>query len=202
MPKIAVITAQPNHNLYTLLQAHQEKNLKDGEISLVVSRTEGALRLARKTGVETVLIPEDGEQGYDGALAGELAAHKLDLIVTLDSPHHFHANFINQFPRKIIAIHPALAGQFETADAVEQAFEAFHNRQIRWSGCNVHYVGPKGTVDDVMRQLVVPVEPKDTLERFAARMRKGEKWLLLKGVKQFLYELRIRNKRTTTSKRS
>jgi folate-dependent phosphoribosylglycinamide formyltransferase PurN len=42
----------------------------------------------------------------------------------------------------------------------------------------------------------VPVEPKDTLERFADRMRKSEKWLLLKAVKQYLYELRNTDKRS------
>ncbi|HLV34097.1 MAG TPA: formyltransferase family protein [Spirillospora sp.] len=194
MPNIAVISQDANHNLLTLLEAHQEKNLKDGELTLVATRAESSLRHARKAGVETLEITADG--AYNAELADQIAVHKPDLIVVLDSPHNFDAAFLKKFPNKVIAVHPALAGQFPDADAVERAFKAFHDKEIKWSGCHVHYVGPAGTAAKVMRQLVVPIEPKDTLERFAARMRKGEKWLLLKAVKQFLYELRNQNKRS------
>ena len=86
MPKIAVITTQPNHNLQTLLEAQQEDNLKDGEITLVVSAAESSLRLARKSGVDALQVEEGA---YDAAVADKLAAYKPDLIVTLDSPHRF-----------------------------------------------------------------------------------------------------------------
>jgi phosphoribosylglycinamide formyltransferase-1 len=192
MPKIAIITAEANHNLEALLEARAEKNLKDGDLAVIISHSEDTRRLAAEAGIETLALEANGV--YDGALADRLNAHQPDLIVALDTPHNFTAEFLDKFPHKVIAIHPALNGQFSSADAVERAYEAFRKDEIKWTGCNVHYVGAGGTAAEVMRQLVVPVEPKDTLERFATRMRKSEKWLLLKAVKQYLYELRNTDK--------
>ena len=194
MPKIAIITAEGNHNLDALLEARADKNLKDGDLAVVVSRNEDTRKLATDEGVE--VMPLDGNGAYGPELADKLAAHKPDLIVALDTPHNFSAAFLEKFPRKVIAIYPVLAGQSTGTNAVERAYEAFQNHEIKWTGCNVHYVGADGETAEVMRQLVVPVEPKDTLERFTDRMRKAEKWLLLKAVKQYLYELRNTDKRS------
>ncbi len=197
MPRIAVITADDNPNFHALLEAHQEQNLKDGEVTLVASSGENPLRQAREAGIETLELPAGS--ACDGELAARLAPHKPDLIVALDDPHHFDAAFLRKFPRKVIAVHPALAGQFPAPDAIQQAYEAFQKQEIKWSGCNIHYVGPNGSTAEVMRQIVVPVEPKEPLDHFTARVRKSEKWLLLKGVKQFLYELRNRKPRHTAA---
>jgi phosphoribosylglycinamide formyltransferase len=191
MPKIAVITAEVNHNLDALLEARAEKNLKDGDLAVIVSHSEDTRKQAAEAGIEA--LPMDVNGAYGPELADKLAPYQPDLIVALDAPHNFSSAFLKKFPRKVIAIHPALNGQFATADAVARAYEAFRKGEIKWTGCNVHYVGADGTTAEVMRQLVVPVEPKDTLERFTDRMRKSEKWLLLKAVKQYLYELRNTN---------
>jgi phosphoribosylglycinamide formyltransferase-1 len=200
MPKIAIITADANHNLSALLEAHQEKNLKDGEISLVISSAKNAVKAAQQAGIETLPLPNGG--AYDNDLAAAVGKHKPDLIVALDSPHNFAPEFLAKFPRKVIAAHPALAGHFMSGSAVEQAYEAFQKNEIKWSGCSVHYVGPNGAAAEVMRQLVVAIEPKEPIDRFEARMRQGEKWLLLKAVKQYLYELRTRSKKNPRSAKS
>ncbi len=188
MPKIAIITADANPNLEALLEARAEKNLKDGDLAVVVTGAEETRTLATEAGVHTMPLEKNG--AYGAELADKIATHQPDLIVVLDAPHNFSEAFLAKFPRKVIAIHPALDGQFATPDAIGRAFDAFGKDEIKWTGCNVHYVGADGKAAEVMRQLVVPVEPKDTLERFTARMRKSEKWLLLKAVKQYLYELR------------
>lgn len=190
MPKITVITSETGHNLHALLDAHQTQNLKDGEITLVVSSDENALRAAQKAGIDTLAKPDD-----DAELLKQVATHKPDLIVALDTPHGLNADFLKKFSHQIIAAYPALAGQFTDNKPIDSAFKAFQKNEIKWTGCHVHYVDSGET----MRQLVVPIEPKESMQRFAARMRKGENWLLLKGVKQYLYELRNRNKRSTTS---
>jgi folate-dependent phosphoribosylglycinamide formyltransferase PurN len=194
MPKIAIITAEGNYNLDALLEARADKNLKDGDLAVVVSRAEDTRKMASDAGIEA--MPLDANGAYGPELADKLAAHKPDLIVSLDTPHNFSSAFLEKFPHKVIAIYPVLAGQSTSTNAVEDAYAAFQNHEIKWTGCNVHYVGADGATAEVMRQLVVPVEPKDTLDRFVSRMRKAEKWLLLKAVKQYLYELRNTDKRS------
>ena len=194
MPDIVVLDHSGSHNLNVLLEAHQQKALKDGRLKLVVTSQEKALGQARKANVYTLNMNDNQET--DESLAQRLSTeHHTDLVVVLDWPHALETTFVERFPNKVIGIHPALSGQFPGNEAVQQAYEAYRNGDIKWSGCNLHYVAPDGHAGDIIRQLVVPVEPKDTLERFEARMRKSEAWVLLKGVKQILYEMRTRKKR-------
>ena len=199
MPDIIVMDASATYNLNVLLEAHQQKALKDGRLKLVVSNQDKALAQARKAGVYTLNVATNNDTDAD--LAERLATeHHADLIVVLDWPNPLDSAFLNRFPNKVIGIHPALTGQFPGKEAVRRAYEAYRNGEIKWSGCNLHYIAPEGQTGDIIRQLVVPVEPKDTLERFEARMRKSEAWILLKGVKQFLYELRARKKRRSRNR--
>ena len=198
MPDIIVMDASASHNLNVLLEAHQQKALKDGRLKLVVSHHEKALAQAKKAGVYTLKFAENDSQAD---LAERLATeHHAELIVVLDWPSPLDSAFLNRFPNKVIGIHPALSGQFPGKEAVRRAYEAYRNDEIKWSGCNLHYIMPDGQTGDIIRQLVVPVEPKDTLERFQTRMRKSEAWILLKGVKQFLYELRASKKRRSRNR--
>lgn len=195
MPKIAVVNSSANYNLDVLLDAHNNKNLKDGELTLIATASPEALARANNAKVETL-----DYSGDDSALSSALDEKQPDLIVVLDRPHHMSADLLESYPQKVIALHPALAGEFPDADAVTAAYEAYRRGEIKWSGCNVHYVEPGGKTGKVMRQIVVPVEPKDTPERFEERMRKSEEWLLLKAVKQFLYELRTQKKTSKSPK--
>jgi folate-dependent phosphoribosylglycinamide formyltransferase PurN len=190
MPNIAVISAQANYNLPVLLDAYTQNTLKDGILTLIATSSKDILKRAEKASIRTLDYSGDDET----ALQAALEAEELDLIVVLDRPHHFSAALLKPFPKKVIALHPALSGQFPGADAVEKAFEAYHKGEIKWTGCNVHFVQAGGKAGKLMRQIVVPVEPKDTIERFSARMRQSEEWLLLKAVKQVLYELRNQKK--------
>ncbi len=188
MPKIAVVATRRSHNVKVLLEAQTEKNLKDGEIVLVVSGETEVIQQAESANVAaTQLEAIDGD-----SLTTALKDHQPDIVVVLDVPHNLSAKFLDQYPKQVIGLHSALRGQFPGEDAVSRAYAAYRAGEIKWSGCNAHYVLPDGEAGDMLRQVVVPVEPKDTPEQFAARMRRGEKWVLLKGVKQHLYELRTK----------
>jgi folate-dependent phosphoribosylglycinamide formyltransferase PurN len=149
------------------------------------------MQQAENAGVKAVQLIKTDED----SLAKTLKEHQPDVVVVLDVPHKLSARFLDQFPKQVIGLHPALKDQFPGENAVSRAYDAYRAGEIKWSGCNTHYVLPDGKAGEMLRQVVVPVEPKDTPERFAARMRKGEKWVLLKGVKQHLYELRMKKRK-------
>ena len=196
MPDIVIMGTSISPNLQVLLEAHQENNLKDGVLKLVVSGDKQALALAQAAGVNALPVETmDSSVSLAQRLKSEF---RPDLIVVLDWPVQLNHDFLSKFSQKVIGIRPSLADEFPGAgrDAIKQAFEAYNKGTIKWSGCHVHYVVPNGKTGKVMRQLVVPIESRDTLERFEERMHTNEKWLLLKSVKQFLYELRMRKKRT------
>jgi len=82
--------------------------------------------------------------------------------------------FLDQFPNKVINLHPALPGQFAGTHAIERAFEAYQRGEIVHSGCMVHYVIPEVDAGPVIESAVVAFEAEDTLETFSARLHAAE----------------------------
>lgn len=185
-------------NLQVLLDEQAKGELKS-EIVLVVSNRKSAygLERAKQAGIETLYAPlkpflDAGKtrEDYDADLAEKIRAYNPDLIVLAGWMHILSPAFLNHFQRQVINLHPALPGHFAGANAIERAYEAYQRGEIRYTGCMVHYVTPEVDVGDVIRQIVVVIQPKDTLEDLEKRMHQNEHYLILKAVKQFLYELR------------
>ncbi len=185
MPDIAVLAGRSERRLELLLEAQLQRNLKDGVLRLLVSPDERTLALAQRLGIET-LVPADDE-----TMASALA-QRCDpaIIVRTTWCGPLPADFCRRFANRIIAMRAALPGQFPDGDPVSAAWESGRRGEIRWSGCHVFQLGPDGAPARIMRQLVVPVSPGDDFARFSKRMALGERWVLLKSIKQLLYEMR------------
>ncbi len=185
MPDIVVLADHADSRLELLLEAQLQRNLKDGVLRLLVSPDSQARGLAQALGIETHAPPADA------SLAAQVAQHCEPAIIvqtvwSQPLPHDFH----ERFAHKVIALHAALPDQFPDPDALLQAWQAGQRGDIRWSGCHVFQVGPDGSPARIIRQLVVPLSPGDDFARFSRRMALGERWVLLKSIKQLLYELR------------
>ncbi|MBZ0287680.1 MAG: phosphoribosylglycinamide formyltransferase [Anaerolineae bacterium] len=200
LPSIVVMISGEGTNLQVLLDEQAKGELK-GRIALVVSNRQNApgLQRAANAGVGTLYFPlkpylEAGKTraDYDTDLAEQVAAYDPALIVLAGWMHILGPAFLDRFPQQVINLHPALPGQFPGTDAIRRAFDAFQQGEIRYTGCMVHYVTPEVDAGEVIRQIVVPINNKDTFEDLEARMHVNEHYLILKGVKQFLYELRVK----------
>ena len=195
MPDIVVLADRVDSRLELLLEAQLQRNLKDGVLRLLVSPDSQARALAEALGIEA-LAPATA------AALGAQVAEQCDPAIIVQTvwaqalAHDFH----ERFARKIIALHAALPGQFPGEDPTRQAWQASQRGEIRWSGCHVYQVGQEGAPAQVIRQLVVPVSPGDDFARFSKRMALGERWVLLKSIKQLLYELRNAQHRVRRSR--
>jgi formyltetrahydrofolate-dependent phosphoribosylglycinamide formyltransferase len=197
-PRIVVMISGEGTNLQVLLDEQAKGELK-AQIALVVSNRKAArgLERAQQFGVETLYFPlkpylDAGKtrEQYDADLAERVRAVEPTLIVLAGWMHVLSPTFLDHFPCQVINLHPALPGAFPGTDAIQRAFDAFQRGEIRYTGCMVHYVTPEVDVGEVIRQIVVPIHAKDTLEDLEQRMHVNEHYLILKAVKQFLYELR------------
>ena len=185
MPDIVVLADGVDSRLEILLEAQLQRNLKDGVLRLLVSPDRQVRALADGLGIET-LVPTAA------TVLGAQIAEQCDpaIIVQTVWKKALARDFHERFAHKIIALHAALPGQFPGEDPTRQAWQASQRGDIRWSGCHVYQVGPEGAPTHIIRQLVVPVSPGDDFARFSKRMALGERWVLLKSIKQLLYELR------------
>ena len=78
--------------------------------------------------------------------------------------------FVQQFPRKILNIHPSLLPAFPGLEAQEQAFAY----GVKVSGCTVHFVDEELDHGPIIVQKTVPVLDSDDEHTLAARILEQE----------------------------
>lgn len=199
--RIVVMISGEGTNLQAILDGVADNTIKSAEVALVVSNRQaaGGLKRAEKAGVETLYFPlkpytdaGKSRETYDAELAEKISEYEPDVIVLAGWMHILSPVFLERFSNKVINLHPALPGKFPGTDAIERAFTAFKNGEIKYSGCMVHYVIPEVDAGEVIQQIVVPITTNDTLERFSERMHMNERFILIKAVKKVLHEKRTK----------
>jgi len=192
--RLVVMISGSGSNLQALLDAIDDGRLP-AEIVMVVSNRRAAygLQRAAQAGVETLYFPlkpymDAGQTraAYDADLAARLRPYQPDLIVLAGWMHILSSAFLDQFPDKVINLHPALPGAFPGTEAIVRAYDACQAGEIGETGCMVHYVIPELDAGPVIAQATVPIYPQDGLEELTARMHDTEHELLVTAVRQAL----------------
>jgi phosphoribosylglycinamide formyltransferase-1 len=91
--------------------------------------------------------------------------------------HLLSAAFLEQFPQRIVNVHPSLLPAFPGARAIEDALAA----GVEVTGVTVHLVDEGLDTGPVLEQEEVEVEPRETLEE---RIHAVEHRLLPKVVRE------------------
>src|SRR5690348_9596280 len=78
--------------------------------------------------------------------------------------------FVNQFPHKILNIHPSLLPAFPGLEAHEQAFAY----GVKVTGCTVHFVDEELDHGPIIVQKAIPVLDEDDERTLAARILEQE----------------------------
>jgi phosphoribosylglycinamide formyltransferase 1 len=106
-----------------------------------------------------------------GAVLEQVQAYHPDLIVLAGFLWLIPAAFVQEFPNRIINIHPALLPKFG-GKGMHGAFvhAAVLQRQEKESGITIHYVNEHYDQGAAIYQHTCPVEPGDTPETLAQRV--------------------------------
>ena len=97
-----------------------------------------------------------------------------DLVVLAGFMRVIKPGFLTAFAGKIINLHPSLLPSFPGLDGIGQAFR----RGVKVTGCTVHGVTAEVDGGPILDQVVVRIEPSDTLETLAAKVHVAEHALL------------------------
>jgi phosphoribosylglycinamide formyltransferase-1 len=139
------------------------------EIAVVISNKPkaGGLERARERGIEAVCIPSRGleREEYDRQVVARLRQEKVDLVCLAGFMRLLSGYFVEQFPNRILNIHPSLLPSFPGLEAQSQALE----HGVRVTGCTVHFVDAHLDAGPIIVQAVVPVEDDDTDQTLSAR---------------------------------
>lgn len=192
MLKIAVLVSGGGTNLQALIDAEKRGELGKGKISLVLASKDGvyALERARLNGIKsTVLARKDYEsiKDYSKALADKLVEEKIDLVVLAGFLTIIDEQVYQQFPNKILNVHPALIPSFCGKGYYGlKVHEAALQKGVKLSGATVHIVTPECDAGPIVLQKAVEVKQGDTPEILQKRIMEEAEWKILpKAVQLF-----------------
>jgi len=198
---LAVLISGSGSNLQALIDAIESQKLPDAEIALVVSSIPGAYGLQRalRHKLSAIYLPWKQRAEGEVKLAALLHLFQADLIVLAGWMHILSASFLDQFPQRIINIHPALLPDdgtgttYVTSDgtpipvfrglhAVQQALDA----DVKVTGSTVHYVTPEIDAGPVLCREEIVIEPGDSEESLHERLKTVEHKLIVEAVRKSL----------------
>jgi phosphoribosylglycinamide formyltransferase-1 len=143
-------------------------------IAVVISnRAEAAgLDIARERGIEAVVIPSKGKtrEQHDAEVAAVLKEKQVDLVCLAGYMRLLSPWFIQQFPERVLNIHPSLLPAFPGLESQKQALEF----GVKVTGCTVHFVDEQLDHGPILVQKAVPVLPEDNEHTLAARILEQE----------------------------
>ena len=191
LPRLVVLISGSGTNLQAILDACQTGYLKMQVAAVIANQPDAfGLERARRAGIPAILkttptgidpsARKAARKAYDTELAELAAQYKPDWIVLAGWMRLLSAAFLDQFPGRVINLHPALPGTFPGTHAIERAFAAFQRGEIVNTGVMVHLVPDEG-VDSgpVLAQEIVPILPDDTLDILEKRVHQVEHALLV-----------------------
>ena len=183
--RIAVLVSGGGTNLQALLDAQARGEIPCGEIVLVVSDKEDAYALerAKKYGVETAVLSRKKKAdraAFEDRLSETLAAHGVEMIILAGFMVILSENFVKQYPKRILNVHPSLIPSFCGAGYYGlHVHEAALERGVKVTGATVHYVKVIPDGGEIIAQKAVAVEAGDTPETLQRRVMEQAEWILL-----------------------
>ena len=174
MKNLGILLSGRGSNFEAIARNVAAGRIPDARIAVVISnKTEAAgLEIARRLGLTALVIPSKGKQReeHDREVIAALQQHKVDLVCLAGYMRLLSPWFVQQFPRRILNIHPSLLPAFPGLEAQEQAFAY----GVKISGCTVHFVDEELDHGAIIVQRAIPVLDTDDEHSLAARILEQE----------------------------
>ena len=183
--KIAVLVSGGGTNLQALIDAEQKGELGSGKITLVIASKPDvyALERAARAGIESKVLARkeyDSIAAYSKALADEMVAAKIDLVVLAGFLTIIDEQVYEAFPNRILNVHPALIPSFCGKGYYGlHVHEAALEKGVKVSGATVHIVTPECDAGPIVLQKAVEVREDDTPETLQKRIMEEAEWKIL-----------------------
>ena len=189
--RIAVFVSGGGTNLEALLKAQERGAIPHGEIVLVCASNGSAYALTRAAnhGVPGVAVPKKQmtQEDFEAALNEKLSEYRVDVIILAGFLSILSANFVKQWPDRIINIHPSLIPSFCGKGMYGlKVHEAALARGVKVTGATVHLVNEIPDGGRILLQKAVDILPGDTAEVLQRRVMEQAEWILLPQATEML----------------
>ena len=183
--RIAVLVSGNGTNLQALINAQKNKVIKSGKIELVISNNSNAFALKRaeksKIPFEIISKKECKKiEEFEKKLKEILKSYKIELIVLAGFMSVLSKNFVKDYPKRIINIHPSLIPSFcgKNFYGIKVHEEAI-KRGVKITGATTHFVNEIIDGGEIIMQKAVKVLDNDTAEKLQKRVMESAEWIIL-----------------------
>ena len=161
MKNLGILLSGRGSNFEAIAKNVAAGKIPNARIAVVISNKPdaGGIEVARRMGLEALVIPSKGKprEEHDREVVAALQQHKVDLVCLAGYMRLLSPWFVQQFPRRILNIHPSLLPAFPGLEAQEQAFAY----GVKVTGCTVHFVDEELDHGAIIVQKAVPVLDTD-----------------------------------------
>jgi phosphoribosylglycinamide formyltransferase 1 len=170
MKNLGILLSGRGSNFVAIADSIDAGRIPKARIAVVISNRADApgVETARKRGLKALVIPSKGNerQVHDREVVAALKENDVDLICLAGYMRLLSPWFVQQFPQKILNIHPSLLPAFPGLEAQQQAFAY----GVRVSGCTVHFVDEELDHGAIIVQKTVSVLDTDDEHTLAERI--------------------------------
>lgn len=174
MKNLGILLSGRGSNFEAIANNVSAGHIPDARIALVISNKPdaGGLETARRLGLTTLVILSKGKEreDHDREVVAALKKHKVDLVCLAGYMRLLSPWFVQQFPHRILNIHPSLLPAFPGLEAQQQAFAY----GVRVVGCTVHFVDEELDHGAIIVQKAIPVLDSDDEHTLSARVLEQE----------------------------
>ena len=174
MKNLGMLLSGRGSNFVAIADNLANGDIPDARIAIVISNRPDApgLETARRRGLNALAIPSKGKprEEHDREVVAALIEHKVDLVCLAGYMRLLSPWFVQQFPARILNIHPSLLPAFPGLEAQQQAFAY----GVKVSGCTVHFVDEELDHGAIIVQKTVPVLDSDDEHTLAERILEQE----------------------------
>jgi phosphoribosylglycinamide formyltransferase-1 len=174
MKNLGILLSGRGSNFVAIADSIAAGRLPDARIVIVISNRDDApgLETARQRGLKALAIVSKGKprEEQDREVVAALRQNQVDLICLAGYMRLLSPWFVQQFPAKILNIHPSLLPAFPGLEAQQQAFA--YGAKV--SGCTVHFVDEELDHGAIVVQKPVPVLDSDDEHTLAERILQQE----------------------------
>jgi phosphoribosylglycinamide formyltransferase-1 len=169
--RVAVLISGRGSNMAALIEAAKDKSYP-AEITLVLSNRPdaGGLETAKANRIATEVVDHTkygkDRAAFDAAVQTVLVKHRIEIVCLAGFMRLLTAGFVDQWPERMINIHPALLPAFKGLDTHQRALDA----GAKVHGATVHFVVPEMDAGPIIVQGAVAVRKDDTGQTLTKRV--------------------------------
>jgi phosphoribosylglycinamide formyltransferase 1 len=174
MKNLGILLSGRGSNFEAIAKNVAAGRIPNARVAVVISNKleAGGLEVAKRMGVEALVIPSKGKprEEHDREIVAALQQRNVDLVCLAGYMRLLSQWFVQQYPLRVLNIHPSLLPSFPGLEAQEQAFAY----GVKVTGCTVHFVDEELDHGAIIVQKTVSVLDTDNEHTLAARILEQE----------------------------